>query len=334
MAEFDDFIAECNRAPRLNALSEFFALIAAGRSGMPMKKPGVDRRLLPLDDLQSSFIELHAARQGFFDQHYHGSIPYRLEEECRMGLALLRYARRRATPISLYSLGTAEGTMARTLSELSRGRISSLSCSPNSENYDCFMAYGEPPDAAFFLGPFHALTPERLGADPRYGSFHSGFDVILEDTTFQMYSPNRMAQIAFVSRHLKKDGIFLFVEKFRAADKAEYERRELQKDHGFKPRYFSASDVQRKKRDVLKTMHDNEVSLDAMSDAVFAHFAYCRMVWNSGNFYGLAASNSLDNLSLYLSAMPTPAIPSEYVYEPAIQLEAQSWSAPSIIEHR
>ena len=108
--------------------------------------------------------------------------------------------------------------MARTLSELSGGQIHSLSCSPNAENYKCFMAYGEPPDAEFFLGPFHRLTKDVLSSDVRLAKFASGFDFILEDTTFQMYSPNRSKQIEFVTQHLKQGGIFVFVEKFRAVD--------------------------------------------------------------------------------------------------------------------
>src|SRR5437667_180801 len=138
MRGLDDFIAECDHGPRINELTNFFAATAAGKSGMPIRKPEADRRLLPSDELLSNLVSLHAARQGFFDQHYHGSIPYRLEEECRMAYALLKYAQQRSAPLSLYSLGTAEGTMARTLSELSSGQICTLSCSPNPENYKCF----------------------------------------------------------------------------------------------------------------------------------------------------------------------------------------------------
>ena len=134
MQDFNDFFTECDRGPRLNRLAGFFAETAAGRNGMPVRKPTVDMRLFPNDPLLHRFVELHSRRQGFFDQHYHSSIPYRLEEECRMAHALFRYGQISSTDISFYSLGTAEGTMARTLSELSHGKIRSLSCSPNEEN--------------------------------------------------------------------------------------------------------------------------------------------------------------------------------------------------------
>ncbi|RUW36206.1 MULTISPECIES: class I SAM-dependent methyltransferase [unclassified Mesorhizobium] len=315
MRGLDDFLAECDHGPRINELTGFFAATAAGESGMPIRKPVVDTRLLPSDDLLRGLVGLHAARQGFFDQHYHGSIPYRLEEECRMAYAMLKYARYCQTPLSLYSLGTAEGTMARTLSELSDGHIRSLSCSPNAENYKCFMAYGEPPDAEFFVGPFHRLTKEVLCSDVRLAKFASGFDFILEDTTFQMYSPNRVKQIEFVMQHLKEGGIFVFVEKFRAVDENDYARREWQKDLGFKARYFPQEEIEKKRTAVLATMFKNEVTLEEMSRVVGAHFNHCIITWNSGNFCSLAASNSRENLNLYLSQMADPAIPNEYVYE-------------------
>lgn len=315
MRGLDDFLAECDRGPRINELSGFFAATASGRSGRPIRKPLADRRLLPDQDLLRAVVALHAARQGHFDQHYHGSIPYRLEEECRMAHAVLKYTLQRGVPLSLYSLGTAEGTMARTLSELAQGKIQSLSCSPNPENYTCFLGYGEPPHAEFFVGPFHRLTKDVLTAEPRLAKFHAGFDLILEDTTFQMYSPNRAKQIEYVSQHLKGDGIFVFVEKFRARDAEEYERRELQKDHGFKLRYFPQDEIDRKTTAVLGTMFDSEVTLAQMSEAIRTRFRYCAMTWNSGNFYSLAASNAKENLERYLYQMEEPAIPYEYVYD-------------------
>ncbi|MCO5148578.1 MULTISPECIES: class I SAM-dependent methyltransferase [unclassified Shinella] len=316
MQDFDDFFSECDRGPRLNQLAGFFTETAAGKNGMPIRKPIVDTRLFPNDTLLHRFVDLHARRQGFFDQHYHSSIPYRLEEECRMAHALFRYAQLSPTDVLLYSLGTAEGTMARTLSELSNGKIQSLSCSPNEENFKCFMAFGEPSNANFFLGPFHRLSKDHLRSDEKLRHFADGFDFILEDTTFQMYSPNRNKQIEFVAHHLKSDGILLLLEKFRASNPRDYQTRESQKDLGFKTRFFPAEEIERKTKDVLTTMHNSEVTLAEMANAVYAQFKHCVITWNSGNFYGLAASNSQENLWRYLSLMVEPAIPAEYVYEP------------------
>lgn len=314
MRDFASFFEECERAPRLNELSGFFAATAAGRSGNPIKQPQVDRRLLGDDKLLDRFIRLHEQRRGPFDQHYHASIPYRLEEECRLGHAILRYGQHMSEPLNLYSLGTAEGTMARTISELAEGRVESLSCSPNIENHRSFMAYGDPPHAAFFLGPFHHLRKELLRSRQDLAKFASGFDIILEDTTFQMYSPNRADQIEFVSQHLKDDGLFIFVEKFRHEDDEEYRRRERQKDHGFKTRFFTAADIRAKEETVLTQMNRNEVHLAEMNETLRRFFGHSFVTWNSGNFYTLVASNSSENLGLFLSKLCPAAIPGEYVY--------------------
>ena len=37
--------------------------------------------------------------------------------------------------------------------------------------------------------------------------------------------------------------------------------------------------------------------------------------WNSGNFYSIAASNSLKHISTFINLLPKAAIPMEYVYE-------------------
>ncbi|WP_341487108.1 class I SAM-dependent methyltransferase [Pararhizobium sp. A13] len=314
MQDFSSFIEECERGPRLNELSDFFSATAAGQSGVPLRRPRLDRRLLPKDGTLVQFAAVHDVRQGPFDQHYLSSIPYRLEEECRIGCAVIKYARKKRTTLKLYSLGTAEGTMARTISEIGGGKIQTLSCSPNVENLRSFYAYGVPPHANFFHGPFHHLTPERIQSSEDLKKFADGFDIILEDTTFQMYSSNRHDQIRFVSQHLKKDGLFLFVEKFKHEDETEYRRRENQKDYGFKTRFFSSDDIKAKEDVVLTQMDKNEVTLREIAKTMRAFFDHCVVTWNSGNFYTLVASNSAENVDRFLAMLPAPAIPDEYVY--------------------
>jgi SAM-dependent methyltransferase len=325
MQDFSEFYKECDQSPRLNQLAGFFAETAAGKNGMPRRKPVVDMRLMPNDAILHQLVEIHARRQGFFDQHYHASIPYRLEEECRMAHALLRYSQTRPNALLFYSLGTAEGTMARVISEMSGGKIQSLACSPNEENYKCFMAFGDPLGASFFVGPFHRLTREHLRSGENLAQFADGFDVILEDTTFQMYSPNRRAQVDFVAQNLKPGGIMLFIEKFRASDASDYQAREEQKNLGFKAHYFGTDEIARKTELVLNTMQECEVTLSGMADAIYARFSHCLVTWNSGNFYGLAASNDAENLGRFLTSMMQPAIPVEYVYEPKPYSDLAGW---------
>ncbi|MEN0117788.1 MAG: class I SAM-dependent methyltransferase [Agrobacterium cavarae] len=314
MEDFTHFHEECERGARLNKLSDFFSSTAAGRAGVPIRRPSLDFRLLERNLETERFAALHATRQGPFDQHYLSSIPYRYEEEIRLGMAILRYSSACQPPITLYSLGTAEGTMARTISELADGQVLSLSCSPTIENQENFYAWGVPKHAQFFLGPFNHISPESLSQTPGLQDFASGFDIIFEDTTFQMYSPNRQQQIAFVQRNLRAKGLMIFLEKFRSLDAEEYQRRELQKDHGFKARYFSDAEIKHKKRNVLESMNLNEVTLDEMRAALREVFPYAYIIWNSGNFYSIAASTSLRNLNLFVSCLGSAAIPSEYTY--------------------
>jgi len=317
MKDLPNFLEECDRAPRLNELAAFFAATAAGKSGMPRRRPEIDRRLLPHDPLMRRFIDLHENRQGPFDQHYLSSIPYRFEEECRVGCAILRYAAERDNPTLLYSLGTAEATMARTVSEMGDGVVESLSCSPNVENEKSFNAYGPPPHAQFFCGPFHRLTSETIGNTEGLRQFAGGFDIIMEDTTFQMYSPNREQQVAFVRQHLKSDGILLLIEKFRHEDADEYRRREFQKDFGFKARHFSEEAIRNKEDQVLTVMNENEVTLTQIANVLRHRFLECFVTWNSGNFYTIAASNDSKNLKKFVSRLGRPALPAEYVYSDA-----------------
>ncbi|MER8453839.1 class I SAM-dependent methyltransferase [Mesorhizobium sp. M1428] len=316
-SQIEDFFLECNKAPRLNEMAEFFSATAGGRSGVPIKFPSVDTRLFQGDVSLESFANVHRQLWGHFNPHFFCSIPYSLEEEVRLGDAFLRYGcaiGNVGSPARFYVLGGAEGTLARTVATLGKGKIQTLSCSPNKENEESFFLHGRPAHATFFLGPFHHLTRSRMAETPELSHFSDRFDIILEDTTFQMYSSNRTAQIGFVKRHLKDDGVFLFLEKFSQAESGGYLRRELQKDHGYKARFFNPDDIKRKNEVILKQMNLNETTLDDMSAALAAYFKYGCVTWNCGNFYTLAASNSADNLRRLISTMAPPCIPNEYVY--------------------
>ncbi len=312
------FLNECERAPRLNEMFAFFSATAGGRSGAPQKIPVVDHRLLQFDSQLSRFAKVHQTLWGNFDPHYFSSIPYRLEEEIRLGDALLEYGISKAQTagqVGYYVLGAAEGTFARTLSSLAAGSILTLSCSPNEENKASFYRAGRPQYSTFFLGPFHRLTSSFLATDVILKPLAGKFDVILEDTTFQMYSANRSAQIGFVKQYLRKDGIFIFVEKHKRDNQEEYLQRELQKDYGYKSRYFSTLEMEKKRETILKRMNENEVTLEAMALTIGEHFNQACITWNSGNFYTIAASNNADNLKELAARMCEPCIPHEYVYE-------------------
>lgn len=307
----DDFIKSCKTAPRITSMADFFKQTASGKENIPCRTPAADTRLFS-NDFQIQFSKALLRNSGAFVKHYFSSIPYSLEEECRLGTTILNLARLYPEPFQVYCLGMAEGAMARTISQLSDGKVSTLTTSPTAANEQTFYENGVIPNAYFICTPFFEL-PQHLNT-PEYKHFASGFDIIVEDTTFQMYSPDRASQINFVKRLLKDDGIFIFTEKFRHEDAAEYEARETQKDKSYKRRFFTEEQQNVKRNAVLNTMNSNEVTTSEMAEALAPHFAYKAIYWNSGNFQSIIATNSNEKFQRFLMLLGRECIPFEYVY--------------------
>src|SRR5688572_8224439 len=88
-------IEHWRNAPRLTCLAAFFETTASGQGGAPdLAQPQLDMSLLDFDLEVSVFSDTHRRLWGPFDSHYFASIPYRLEEECRLGAAILSFASR------------------------------------------------------------------------------------------------------------------------------------------------------------------------------------------------------------------------------------------------
>jgi hypothetical protein len=129
-----------------------------------------------------------------------------------------------------------------------------------------------------------------------------------------MYSSDRFAQIGVVSQHLKDDGLFIFIEKFKHEDIEEYMRRELQKEQDFKAWYSSHKDAVTKEKEVLPFRNRNEVTLEEMATALQRYFLNCYVTWNSGNIYTLVASNNLANIDRFIASGSEPASRNEHLY--------------------
>lgn len=141
--------------PRTGVLADFFEKTASGEFGEPDNTYLGDISLFKNDEKMSSFYLNHRKLQGQFDKHFYSSIPFILEEECRVGSALKDYLEKRNGTQYLYVLGAAEGTMARTIGNLSNGKIKTLSCSPTKANQDNFFRYGKPLHSKFILSPYN-----------------------------------------------------------------------------------------------------------------------------------------------------------------------------------
>jgi len=291
-------------------MSEFFATCASGESHAPARPVVVDKRLL---DVHGRLFDKYLTRNsGAFVNHYFASIPYSKEEECRLGVAILRYASRRAPHTLLYCLGMAEGAMARTIAEISKGRVITLTSSPTKENERDFYERGSCRFSTFLHSPFFNVA-SRLRNDEALKPFRKGFDILIEDTTFQMYSPDRARQIEFVRKLIKPDGLCIFTEKFNAPDDA-YALREAQKE-AFKRHYFSAEQLQTKSELVLNTMRAGEVLVSDMLQELKSQFSHVGLYWNSGNFCSIVATSNRANFDSFMSCLSPLAIPKEYIFE-------------------
>lgn len=309
-----ELLQRWRNAPRLTDFAAFFERTAAGQGGAPdLGEPRIDLGLLDFDLECAVFADTHRRLWGPFDFHYFASIPYRLEEECRLGPALLRAALRTwaqtARPASIYTLGTGTGCLARTLALFGAGRIETLSCSPTAANRDAFMANRASDHAHFHHGPFFELDGERYASDPELRRFAGGFDILFEDTTFQMYDRDRIRQTEFIYPRLKPGGLLIQVQKLADPDAIAYQARERQKDELFKSRYFSPVLISDKKEEVLGTMTNMQVDKDTTVGALKSFFRYSVATWNSGNFYTIVSSNSRVAILDFLALLLKPAIP-------------------------
>lgn len=313
-------IEKWRNAPRLTSFATFFDRTASGQGGAPdLSEPEIDMAMLDFDLEVAVFADTYRRLRGTFDSHYVASIPFRYEEACRAGAAILSFAlrtwARNGSPSTIYTLGTGTGRMSRALAALGDGRIETLCCSPTAANRDAFYANRGSEHAHFFLGPFFDLDTGRYATDPDLVAFRGGFDVLVEDTTFQMYDSDRKKQLEFIAPRIRSGGVLVQVQKLAQRDPRVYEARERQKDEQFKAQFFSANQIAEKKDEVVATMSTLQVDLDTTASALASFFRYAVLTWNSGNFYTIVASNSRASILELVSLMLKPAIPPAYCYE-------------------
>lgn len=296
----ENFKNECKNSPRMTTLFKEFSNIASGNF-KPTIIPTANKEYIKKYSKIQKFEKVHSTIWGNFDAHFFASIPFILEEELRLGSTILNYYKSKGIDkeFRIYTMGTAEATMARTIGLLGNGNIKTLSCSPNKENKDSFLSHGIPLNSFFHLGAFSDIDTDYI---QKSQFFQSGFDLLIEDTTFQMYSPHRIKQIKFSSMILKEDGIFISINKMLDVNMKEYYRKEKIKDN-FKKKYFSEYQI-KEKNTILNMMEKNQVTLEETINALHFTFQYVVIYWNSTNFYSLASSNSKENLDLFINLMP------------------------------
>ncbi len=317
--DFETIQKNALKAPRVTSLLSHFENIAAGISQPPKVPIVASPDFLKRDDAYQRYHHVFQNNIGTFYKHGCASIPFLAEENIRVGVALYSLAKEKFeqtnTPLTFYETSAADGTNARSLAEYAQGLIYTLTDSPNESNRIEFARKLNHPYSTFHKGPFVDITPELLSTQYKDTPLSDGFDIIVENTTFQMYGDNRDEQIAYVRRVLKKDGLMFFQEKMHQPDMNEYERREKIKDNYFKSIYFTTGQVNEKKQTILAEMEKGQVTLETFADALKNHFSYAYIIWNSTNFYEIVATDDKRTLDTFLHYLGEPFSPELFANE-------------------
>ena len=250
---------------------------------------------------------------GDFWKHYCASIPFIAEQQCRVGFAILEISRlsEKNKILTFYEMGSQDGTHARTLAGEANGSIKTVTDALHTVNKVNFRKKCPHKHSFQYMGHFFEIIPELLLSYPLNRYFSTGFDFIYENATFQFYDKDRAQQIAHVKQILKRDGIFICLEKLANSNAIEYKNREAIKDNKFKSKYFTVEEINWKKNNILTSMN-YEVNYKTLISAFKVHFKFAYLIWNSANFYEIIASDSKSSIEKLLEKLPEPYIPEEF----------------------
>jgi len=304
--------------PRLTVLLKHFEYIAQGKTQRVKNTVKPSDVFLSSDTELKKYYKVYKKNLGTFNHHGIASIPYVLEECLRTGVAINRYSRWKykesSDYLTFYGTSCADGTHARTIAEYADGKIYTITDSPNAGNKKEFERLINHKYSFFHLGSFADITPYYL----KYKApifFRKGFDIIWENTTFQMHGNNRDDQISYIKRVLKNDGLIIFLEKMNNDNKKKYEEMEKIKDLKFKSKYFDVNDIKKKKTTILQEMEKGQVTLREFFKSLDKYFRYSCIIWNSTNFYEIVASNNKESIEKFIYFLPNVYLPREFVYK-------------------
>lgn len=299
-------------------LSDHFHCLATGTSQVPARSLRSHLRAQISDPHVLDYHDRLIKGAGPLFLHFLASVPYILEELCRIGVALTRLAqnsvRADRRSFSIFEVDGFDGSNGRAMAEHSGGLIRSFTSSPNCANQIAFDKHADPALSQFYPQSFYKVNPALLRSE-RYKSFSGGFDFIYEMAAFQFYTRDRHRQIAHIQHLVKADGLVFFLEKLNHSDPQEYLRREQIKDEVFKARYFSKEEIRWKKKQMLEQMQNGQVDFDEMVSALSARFNHVELLWSSSNFCEFVASNSSEQMNLFLSYLGPVIQPDDFRFE-------------------
>lgn len=299
-------------------LAEHFHDLATGTRQVPLQSLQSPLRSEIDDPIVLEYHDRLIAGAGPLFLHFLASVPYILEELCRVSVALTRLAQACAQEndqtFSLFEVDAFDGTNGRTLAIHSQGVIRSFTSSPNRANQIAFEHHADPALSWFYPQSFFNVSQPLLQT-PQYSGFNQGFEFIYEMAAFQFYDRNRSRQIAHIKQFLKPEGLVFFLEKLNHSNPKEYLRREQIKDEAFKTRYFSEQEISWKRQHMLEQMQNGQVTLEELINAISRHFKHVHLLWNSSNFCELVASDDLEQMQRFLNLLGPVVQPTEFCFE-------------------
>jgi SAM-dependent methyltransferase len=282
------------------AFKEFFSKVSKGEFGKS-KVPWV-----PVTNVekQKDFLQAVQEHSGNFDEHIAKSIPTYRETQLRKGTAIIALAG--DGDLAVLDIGGSEGSWDKAVTQLSGGKVTTVTVDPNPAMSDFFHEKSKVPGAQHVTAAFREGFEDEGKHIPAFDSTKK-FDVVNESMTFQFINPDRAGQVAEVKRLLAPDGLFITDEKLRDPKWAE---NEAKKDKDFKSVYFSDEELKAKDKVVgfqqakqeTKTvgMIDNMVTPEQYEQILRDHFKFVSQYWDSGNFKGYVASDDLLKLQKFL----------------------------------
>ena len=287
------------------------------------RKPNTGKRFEPVIDISrtDAFSREYEKHRGNFDDHIATSIPGFRETQQAVGNAIAKSLPNGGTVLDI---GASEGSFIKAITALSGGKIKTVGLDPNVAMAKFFLEHSSVPGSTYEMAAFGARADEGAhvwdepdGTPVHFFKPKAKFDIVHEAMTFQFISNAREGQVARVKELMKAGGVALFEQKFIPGHD-EFARNEAKKD-SYKALYYSAAELDRKKKDVLERgeaavakeekdkeekvvgMHDLMVSPKKFEKILGDNFAHVVQYWDSGNFKGYAASDNPLALSRLVS---------------------------------
>lgn len=290
-------------------------------SGVRQQATNLDAYVPPikLPPEVQEFAKQLASFSGNFDKHIMTSIPGYREMQAAVAYAISKTLGNG----SVLRIGASEGSTVKAIVKGAGPNARGVAMDPNPAMQRTFDEKPQVPGVTFDLSAFGArddagqlLWTEDTGEEIRvFDPRGQLFDVVIEQMVFQFISNARNAQIAAAKQHMKPGGLFYTAEKVGGPADV-YNANEAKKDL-FKANFYSQEELAAKAKEVLQTggdavegMTDLQVSQTELEMILKANFDHVVQVWDSGNFKGYAASDSVETLQGFTANLP--ALASEY----------------------